>query len=106
MRPPPLCIAPLLVELEVRVGRDVGDALRAGDVGADALVLRLALDLELAALEREDLGAHAREVVGVFQGELRAVLLGCPGEEADGEAVGEGDLEGVGGEGLEVKGAG
>lgn len=106
MGPTSLRIAPLLVELEVRVGRDVGDDLRAGDVGADALVLRLALDLKLAALQREDLGADAREEVGVFQGELRSILLGCPREEADGEAVGEGDLEGVAGEGLEVKGAG
>ena len=106
MRPPPLRIPPLLMELKVRVSRDVSDALRAGDVGSDALVLRLALDLELAALEREDLGADAREVVGVVQGELRAVLFGCSGEEAEGEAVGEGDLEGVGAEGLEVKGAG
>lgn len=67
----------------MRISGNVGDALRAGDVGPDALVLSLALDLELAALEREDLGADAREVVRVVQGELSAILLGCSGEEAE-----------------------
>lgn len=60
-----------LVEVCVQVH---GRAGRVGRVG-DALVVGLALDLELAALPGEDLGAHAREGVCRSGGELGAVLL-------------------------------
>lgn len=104
MRPRPLRLAPLLVQLKVRVYGDVRAVLRAGRVARDPLVDAGALDLQLAALQGEDLGLEAGEVVGVVEGQLGAVLLGLSGGEADGEAVGEGDLEGVGVEGLEVEG--
>lgn len=69
-----------------------GRAGRVGRVG-DALVVGLALDLELAALPGEDLGARAREGVCRAGGELGAVLLSRAGEELDGEGTGVRGLE-------------
>lgn len=65
-----------------------------------------ALDLELASLQREDLGFRAGEGVEVVQGQLGAVLLCGAGEEFEGEVGAEGDFEAPLPKGLESDCAG
>lgn len=68
MDPLPLCLAPLLMQLKVRIDRDSRAVLNPRRVPRNPLVDAGALDLKLAALQGEDLGLDAREVVGVVQG--------------------------------------
>jgi hypothetical protein len=91
-------------EVVVGVEQHVGHVLGRRGVLGDILGVAGAVDLEAAALDGEDLGLGAGEVVGVAGVELGAVLLGGAREELDGDArAAEGGLEAVLPEGLELE---